>query len=185
MTPDYGAFLAVEGARGAARGLADVPPLGSHLFGFQREAVAFGLRPDRGAVSSTPASGKTLCELEWAAHAAAASNGRALILTPLAVAQQIAAEGTRFGYPSRVVRSAEDVREGVNICNYDRLHLLDPRRSAPSPSTSRASSRRSPARPRARWSRRSPGIASGCPPARRRRRTITPSSRSTPRSSAS
>ncbi|MBK8129403.1 MAG: DEAD/DEAH box helicase family protein [bacterium] len=46
--------------------------------------------------------GKTVCQLEWARQCAEHSNGRALILTPLAVTRQIEREGLRFGYQIRV-----------------------------------------------------------------------------------
>jgi hypothetical protein len=55
-----------------------------------------------------------------------ATNGKALILAPLSVGWQIAKEGDRWGYDSRVVRDQSEVREGINICNYDRLDKLDP-----------------------------------------------------------
>jgi len=123
----YEAFLASKALAVPARGFASVPTLAEHLFPFQREAVAFGLRAGSWGCFFDTGLGKTACELEWAAHAAEASNGRALILTPLAVAQQIAREAARFHYPqARVIRSADDVGPGLNICNYDRLHLLDP-----------------------------------------------------------
>ena len=40
--------------------------------------------------------------------------------------QQIAREGERFGYPVRVIRDQSQAIDGINIANYDRLHLLDP-----------------------------------------------------------
>ena len=70
--------------------------------------------------------GKTLVQLEYIEHARQASNGMGLILTPLAVARQIEHEAQRFGYPARVIRDQSEAREGINICNYDRLHLIDP-----------------------------------------------------------
>jgi len=48
-----------------------------------------------------------------------------LILTPLAVARQIEREAHRFGYDARVIRDASGVGPGINICNYDRVELLD------------------------------------------------------------
>ena len=49
----------------------------------------------------------------------------ALILTPLAVARQIEREGRKFGYPTKIIRQQSDALPGINICNYDRLHLID------------------------------------------------------------
>lgn len=108
------------------RGLSDVPALASHLFPFQREAVAFGLRAGSWGCFFDTGLGKTRTQLEWCAHASEASNGWALILTPLAVARQIEAEGRACGYTVRVIRSQADAGPGINICNYDRIHLIEP-----------------------------------------------------------
>lgn len=126
MTGAYQSFIAQKAIATPARGLNVVPPLADHLFRFQREAVTFGLRVGSWGCFFETGLGKTACELEWCRHAAAASNGRALILTPLAVARQIEREGIRWGYPVRVIRTMDDVTDGIAICNYDRLHLLDP-----------------------------------------------------------
>ncbi|MBA2708123.1 MAG: helicase, partial [Gemmatimonadaceae bacterium] len=126
MPTDYAAFLASKKVEAPRRGLATVPTLASHLFRFQREAVTFGLEAGSFGLFLDTGLGKTRTQLEWATHAASATNGRALILTPLAVARQIESEGRECGYQVRVIRSQEDAAEGVNVCNYDRLHLLDP-----------------------------------------------------------
>lgn len=123
---DYDAFIHSKVLRAPILGLATMPPLSGSLFPFQRDAVAFGLRTGSWGCFLNTGLGKTICELEWGEHARTATNGKALILTPLAVARQIEREGLRFGYPVTVIRDAGDVAEGINICNYDRLHLLDP-----------------------------------------------------------
>jgi hypothetical protein len=122
----YREFISSKSLRVAPRGLTDVPSLAGHLFQFQREAVAFGLRAGSWGCFFDTGLGKTACELEWARHAAEATNGRALILTPLAVARQIESEGRRWGYDVRVIREQSEAAAGVNVCNYDRLHLLEP-----------------------------------------------------------
>jgi hypothetical protein len=96
------------------------------MFDFQAAATAFCIRQGRAALFLDTGLGKTVCELEFARQAAAATNGWALILTPLAVALQIEAEGWRFGYKCRVIRDQSQACGGINICNYDRLDLLDP-----------------------------------------------------------
>jgi hypothetical protein len=125
VAEDYAAFLAGKAVSAPLRGLSDVPALASHLFPFQRASVDFGLRAGSWGCYLYTGMGKTRCELEWSKHAAAASNGWALILTPLAVARQIEAEGLRLGYDVRVIRRQEDAGPGINVCNYDRLSLLD------------------------------------------------------------
>lgn len=122
---DYLDFLRSKECRAPLRGLDDVPTLAAHLFPYQRACVEFLLRVGSGGLFLDTGLGKTACELEWASHAAEATNGRALILTPLAVARQIEAEGKRWGYDVRVVRDQSGVRSGLNVCNYDRLDRLD------------------------------------------------------------
>lgn len=121
----YQQFLEAKVAIAEPRGLSDCPSLKSHLFAFQRHCVEFGLRAGSFGLFLDTGLGKTACELEWAAHASEASNGKALILTPLAVARQHEAEAHRWGYDARVIRDQFDARPGINICNYDRLEKLD------------------------------------------------------------
>lgn len=122
----YAAFLESKTPRAVQRGLSRCPDLSSHLFPFQRHCVEFLLTVGSGGLFLDTGLGKTLVQLEYSEHARHASNGRALILTPLAVARQIEREAHRFGYPARVIRDQSEVGEGINICNYDRLHLIEP-----------------------------------------------------------
>ena len=48
-----------------------------------------------------------------------------MILCPLAVAQQFVAEGLLMGIEVTHCREQQDVRQGINITNYDRLHKFD------------------------------------------------------------
>ncbi len=126
LTTEYADFLAGKQPRALASGLAHIPDLHPALFPHQRDAVAFGLRQGRWGLFFDTGLGKTLCELEWAKHAACATNGYALILAPLAVAGQIAREGQAFGFDARVIRDQSEAAPGINVCNYDRLDRIDP-----------------------------------------------------------
>lgn len=126
MQQSYVEFLADKTPRAIARGMSTVPALSSHLFPFQRHCVEFLLTVGSGGLFLDTGLGKTLVQLEYAEHARQSVNGMALILTPLAVARQIEREAHRFGYPARVIRDQSEASEGINICNYDRLHLIDP-----------------------------------------------------------
>jgi superfamily II DNA or RNA helicase len=125
-TADYMEFLRRKTPMATARGLSASPKLSGHLFPFQKHCVEFLLHVGSGGLFLDTGLGKTLVQLEYAEHARNAANGMALILTPLAVAKQIEREAHRFGYPARVIRDQSEAREGINICNYDRLHLIDP-----------------------------------------------------------
>lgn len=119
----YESFVAQKLTRAPATGLTTVPPLSDALFGFQRDIVRWALKRGRAAVFADTGLGKTRMQLEWARHV-----GDVLVLAPLAVAAQTAREGAAIGVPVTVCREADDVRPGVNVINYDRLHKIDPSR---------------------------------------------------------
>jgi hypothetical protein len=122
----YMEFLARRAVVAPLRGIESPPMPPDHLFPYQGACATFGLRAGSWACWLGTGLGKTRVELWWGQEAARLSNGYALILTPLAVARQIEAEGKSLGYDVRVIRSQDDARPGVNVCNYDRLDKLDP-----------------------------------------------------------
>lgn len=126
MTDRYMQFLAGKALRVPARGLKNTPALRGHLYPFQAHCVAHNLRTGSGGLFLDTGLGKTECQLEWCQHALEATNGRALILTPLAVAQQTRRRAERWGYEARVIRDQSEAGPGINICNYDRLERLAP-----------------------------------------------------------
>jgi hypothetical protein len=109
-------------------GLADVPPLGDYLFPFQRDLTAWALRRGRAAVFASTGLGKTRMLLAWADAVHAATGRDVLVLAPLSVAAQTAAEGARVGVAAAVCRDGADVRPGISVTNYDRLHRFDTNR---------------------------------------------------------
>lgn len=119
-------FLASKAVRVPERGLREIPSLAAHLFPFQAHSVAHALKCGAAGMFLDTGLGKTECQLEWCRHALEATNGRALILTPLAVAQQTKRRAERWGYEARVIRDQSEAGEGINICNYDRLEKLRP-----------------------------------------------------------
>ncbi len=124
MNLKYQDFLTRKAPRAQSSGF-EPKSLPNHLFDFQQECVAFCLRQGRAGLYLDTGLGKTRCQLEWASQAAEQSNGKALLLTPLAVAKQIEREARQLGYEARVIRDQSEARDGINICNYDRLEKLD------------------------------------------------------------
>ena len=96
--------------------------LNSALFDHQRDIVAWALRKGRAAVFADCGMGKTFVQLEWARAVCDHTQGRVLILTPLAVAEQTAREAARFGIPAVVSRDGTLPAHGVVIANYQMLH---------------------------------------------------------------
>lgn len=125
MDKKYSAFLTAKKPAAVAVGI-EPPPLNSGLFDFQSACVEFALRQGRCGLYLDTGLGKTFCQLEWADKAMRASNGYALILTPLAVARQMEREAQARGYDARVIREQSQAKPGINICNYDRMEMLEP-----------------------------------------------------------
>lgn len=97
------------------------------LFDFQRELVAWATRKGRAAIFADCGLGKTPMQLVWAENVARKTNGRVLILTPLAVGPQTLAEAAKFDIEA--VRSRDgQLGDGARIVitNYEKLHLFEP-----------------------------------------------------------
>lgn len=95
------------------------------LFPFQAAMVEWALRKGRAALFEDCGLGKGLQELVWAENIVRKTNGNVLIKAPLAVAGQLAREAEKFGIEAHHVRDGR-VRRGINIVNYERLHLFEP-----------------------------------------------------------
>lgn len=118
----YDDVIARKSATTTFAGL-DPGTLPESLFPHQRDLVRWALRKGRAAIFADTGLGKTLMELAWAARVA--REGRVLILAPLAVAQQIVAEGDAHGIRCAYAR---DDSEGhtITVANYEMLHAFDP-----------------------------------------------------------
>lgn len=96
------------------------------LFDFQRALVDWACKKGRAAIFADCGLGKTPMQLTWAENIARKTNGKVLILTPLAVAFQTVKEGGKFGV--EVVHRREGVQSGdrIVVTNYERLHHFNP-----------------------------------------------------------
>lgn len=101
----------------------DISPrtLNKNLFSFQRDIVAWALKKGKAAIFSDCGTGKTLMQLEFAHQVCKRTEGNALIVAPLAVVEQTKKEGAKFGIDVTVCRKPEDIKEGINITNYEML----------------------------------------------------------------
>lgn len=123
---EYTEFLAAKAVKVPDRGVDEMPVLSSAMKAHQRNALEFALRKGSCGLFLDTGLGKTLVELEFCRVASEVTEKPSLILAPLAVAGQIAREAERFDIDARVIRSGDEAKPGVNIINYDRLHLIDP-----------------------------------------------------------
>lgn len=103
----------------------DTKDMNKNLFDFQKAIVQWALKRGRCALFMDTGLGKTICQLEFAQQIINKFGGKVLILAPLAVSRQTAAEGRKFGYSVNVCKTSDDVKDGINITNYDRIHLFN------------------------------------------------------------
>jgi hypothetical protein len=118
-----------------ARKLSRVPPTGldyagavtlaDGLFDHQKVLTTWALRRGRCAIFADTGLGKSRMQLSWADAVNREAGHDVLILAPLAVAAQTVTEGESIGVQVNLCREAADVRPGICITNYDRLHKFD------------------------------------------------------------
>jgi len=95
-------------------------------FDFQKHIITMALIKGRVGVFADTGLGKTLIQIAIAENIIRKTNGRVLILTPLAVAFQFLKEAENIGvYDIEHVR-INKLTKKIIICNYERLHLLNP-----------------------------------------------------------
>lgn len=95
--------------------------LNKHLFPFQRDIVNWACRKGRAAIFADCGMGKTIMQLAWADQVHAHEGGYVLIVAPLAVSAQTCREGYMFGIDVNRCRTSEDLKDGINITNYEML----------------------------------------------------------------
>lgn len=122
---DYQEFLSKKQIRHIKTGF-DPIELPAELFPFQRDIVLWSCLKGRSALFADCGMGKTPMQLSWADNVVRHENKPVLILAPLAVARQTKSEGEKFGIDVNLCESGSDIKNGVNITNYEKLHRFDP-----------------------------------------------------------
>jgi len=99
--------------------------LPEQMFDFQKHLVEWSLKKGRSAIFADTGLGKTLMQLVWAENVIKETNGKVLLLTPLAVSRQTERESEKFGIEAKKSRNGE-VRNNITITNYQQLSKFDP-----------------------------------------------------------
>lgn len=104
--------------------------LNKNLFDYQKEIVKWALLKGKAALFEDTGLGKTIQQLAWAdavvKHQKKINKkGYVLILAPLAVSKQTAKESIKFGINCNIAEDMEEIKEGINITNYEKLHKFD------------------------------------------------------------
>ena len=76
-------------------------------FDFQKSLIDWSVKKGRSAVFADCGLGKSLIELAFAQNVVEKTNGNVLLLTPLAVGQQMEREGKKFGIEAKRSRDGK------------------------------------------------------------------------------
>jgi len=95
-------------------------------FDFQENIIEKAVRKGRVGIFADTGLGKTLISLSVAHNVVLKTNGRVLILTPLAVAFQFIAEAEKLGIDDIEYSKDGKHTKKIVICNYERLHHINP-----------------------------------------------------------
>ena len=94
-------------------------------FDFQREIIKRATLKGRMAVFADTGLGKTLIQLSLAQNVVNHTEGKVLILTPLAVAFQFILEAEKIGITDIEYSKDGTHSKSIVICNYERLHYFN------------------------------------------------------------
>lgn len=127
LVGDYQQFIVSKLIRFTPAGFAvrtsDIHPM---LFPFQRDIVRWSCGKGRSAMFEDCGLGKTFQQLEWARFVHQETGRPVIIFAPLAVSQQTKREGAKIGVSVNICTGSSDIKPGVNVTNYEKLHHFDP-----------------------------------------------------------
>lgn len=119
---EYKDFLKTKEVQSINAGIKiDKSEINNMLFPFQKDIVSWALQKGRAAVFSDCGTGKSAIQLEFARIVTEKHGSRALIVAPLSVVRQTQKEGDKFGIKTTTCRTQDDVKDGINITNYEML----------------------------------------------------------------
>lgn len=95
--------------------------LNPKMYDFQKDVVRWALAKGKSCIFADCGLGKTIMQLEWSWQIHKHTGGKVLILAPLSVCEQTKREGDEFGYKVNICESQNDVKDGINITNYEKL----------------------------------------------------------------
>jgi hypothetical protein len=112
--------------------LESLPPSGFNaeikmggLFPHQYDLTKWALRRGKAAIFADTGLGKTRIQVKWAESVTNQTKGKILILCPLSVANQTINEAKLLGVKIHHAHENSDIKDGINISNYGRMHKFD------------------------------------------------------------
>lgn len=125
---DYEEFIRSKRTADPPTGIASASSieLNTKLFPFQKKIVHWALYRGRACIWADCGLGKTAMQLEWARVVTEHARKPVMIVTPLAVSEQTAyIEAPKFGIRCKVVSTQDELEDGINITNYEKLEKFD------------------------------------------------------------
>jgi len=95
------------------------------LFDFQHDLTSWAIRKGKAALWAGTGLGKSFMQIVWADNVVNHTDGYVLILAPLAISRQTKMEGVKIDIKINICNSQDDVKPGINITNYEKLHKFD------------------------------------------------------------
>lgn len=96
----------------------------SMMFDFQKSLAEWTVKKGRSLVAADCGLGKSIIELTFAKNVVEKTNGNILLLTPIAVGQQMEKESEKFGIEAKRSRDGK-IKSKITITNYEQLHKFD------------------------------------------------------------
>lgn len=97
------------------------------LFPHQRDISQWACKRGRAAIFADCGLGKSAMEIMWASQTSSHTKRPVLLLAPWMVAEQTREEAIRlWDTDATLCASQSDVRPGINLTNYEKLHKFDP-----------------------------------------------------------
>lgn len=124
----YQEFLKTKEMRAEATGFdIDRSTITDQAFDYQKDIIAWACKKGKAAILTGCGTGKSLMQLEFCRAVSEHTAQPTLIVAPLSVVRQTQEESRKFGIAEiTVCRSARDVRDGINITNYEMIEHFDP-----------------------------------------------------------
>lgn len=125
---EYQAFLEKKKAKSYNAGFdIERDHLHDKLFEYQKDIVKWALKRGKAAIFANTGLGKTLMQVEWAQKVHEETGQNVILIVPLAVASQTIREAhEKLNVTVHRTRQDDDVRDGLNITNYENLHNFSP-----------------------------------------------------------
>ena len=102
----------------------EIEELNPILFDYQKDLIKWSLKLGKSALFTMTGTGKSYMEIEWSWQVYKKTKGNVIIITPLAVSNQMIEMAKVIGIEINNMRHNK-IKSGLNIINYEQLSKID------------------------------------------------------------